>query len=569
MRPPMAPAYFFMIDMSQKSQELLGIMGQIIKDMIVEDKLNQRTLLGFIMFNTCIHSYNFNSKIKQVQMYVLTDDNEMPTPDDYLYYCGLSESIGQFISQTKLKSTQFISAFNFAFKIMQDKGGKLIILTSSPIKELNLTDNSKSSQNRFLTINNVLKQITGKMHLNCICSSIFVLPCGFNNVVTLNQLVKFLNGDIFFYDDTAICSKLKGFIPIQFQFWREIILGNQSSEFEYQLDGKLIYRIVKRNESTQSSLRQFISISRFTICFNPRGEKNTYSQFLYSYSDFLRAIYSQIDQSCLEISLYIRLPCLNQIVPKRSKTVFKPMISQQLKPDPQLIILRFSRNPLILQLLYVRNHEILNYAYDQQLALTDYMISFRSIIQYTDVDELITYIHRQSDIQSMIPQLYNISILQEQDYFQDENGYFTYPQPISLVLEEVSNGGLLLMDCGYYLILFICKSIESLIIRLHDESQIGDIFGKQYYSLNLVEDNLYFNSKNPINDKLHYLITELRKQTFNVIMFSNKYSKYASLYIVKQGCKSYWEEVFFQNLIYDDFNKNYRMDYNQFVKYIG
>ena len=42
------------------------------------------------------------------------------------------------------------------------------------------------------------------MHQNYISPSIFVIPSGFNNVITLNQLVKFLNGDIFYYDDPTI-----------------------------------------------------------------------------------------------------------------------------------------------------------------------------------------------------------------------------------------------------------------------------------------------------------------------------------------------------------------------------
>ncbi|CAD8171840.1 unnamed protein product [Paramecium octaurelia] len=211
-RPPMAPAYFFMIDVSQKSQELLGIMGQIIKDMILEDKFNERTLFGFITFDTSIHLYNFSSKLKQVQMYVLTDDNEMPMPGNYLFDLQDSKDIiVAFLNQLdhlfpkpQLRSTQFLSAFKLVQNIMQENGGKLIILTSSPIKELNLTDNSKSPQNHFLPTNNVLKQIAEKMHFNYISPSIFVLPCGFNNVGTLNQLVKFLNGDIFYYDDPTI-----------------------------------------------------------------------------------------------------------------------------------------------------------------------------------------------------------------------------------------------------------------------------------------------------------------------------------------------------------------------------
>ncbi|CAD8167868.1 unnamed protein product [Paramecium pentaurelia] len=575
MRPPMAPAYFFMIDVSYKSQEVLGIMGQIIKDMILEDKFNQRTLFGFITFDTCIHLYNFNSKLKQVQMYVLTDDNEIPTPDDYLFNLQDSKDIiVAFLNQLdnlfpkpQLKSTQFIQAFNLASKIMQDNGGKLIILSSSPIKELNNTENSKSPQYHFQPTNNLLKQITEKMHLNYICPSIFIIPCGFNNIGTLNQLVKFLNGDIFFYDDPTIYTQkfyydFRAILDRDYTWesvfrirssigWKiKSVYGNYSIKNADLLnvncteDQKVLMYELELNQPRAPYDNLYIQTA--LLYTSTQGERRIrVHNFCIPISNSIKTIYSQIDQSCLAISLFkIALSQLN--IAKDVKDCIQTkdfLITATRSISNNCKIFKEPLDSLHSYMLGIMKSQILNYAYDQQSVLTDYMNYLRSIFQYLNVDELVTYI---------VPQLYNISNLQEQDCIYDDSGYFIYPQPISLVLEEVSNGGLLLMDCGYCLILFICK--------IHDENQMADIFGKQYLSVNLIEDNLYSNSKSPINDKLHYLITELR---------NNKYTKYAPLYIVKQGCKSYWEEVFFQNLIYDDFNKNYRMGYNQFVQYIG
>lgn len=60
--------------------------------------------------------------------------------------------------------------------------------------------------------------------------------------------------------------------------------------------------------------------------------------------------------------------------------------------------------------------------------------------------------------------------------------------------------------------------------------------------MNLIEDNLYSNSSNPINTKLHYLLTELRK--YLSLIISNKFTKYAPLYIIKQGSRTLWEDTF-------------------------
>ena len=39
------------------------------------------------------------------------------------------------------------------------------------------------------------------MHFQNICPSIFIFPNGYMNVITLNDLARHLNGDLFYYDD--------------------------------------------------------------------------------------------------------------------------------------------------------------------------------------------------------------------------------------------------------------------------------------------------------------------------------------------------------------------------------
>jgi protein transport protein SEC24 len=70
---------------STKSEGVLGIMGQVIKDLIIEEKFNERTLFGFITFDTSIQVYNFNSKLQQAQMFVLTDASDLPLPGEFLF----------------------------------------------------------------------------------------------------------------------------------------------------------------------------------------------------------------------------------------------------------------------------------------------------------------------------------------------------------------------------------------------------------------------------------------------------------------------------------------------------
>lgn len=91
---------------------------------------------------------------------------------------------------------------------MADVGGKLIILTSHPVTELSLPDNNKLQQPFLQATNQVLFNKSQEMHFQYICPSIFIIPSGFNNLFTISQLVKYLNGDVFYYDDPQIYSNL-------------------------------------------------------------------------------------------------------------------------------------------------------------------------------------------------------------------------------------------------------------------------------------------------------------------------------------------------------------------------
>lgn len=44
------------------------------------------------------------------------------------------------------------------------------------------------------------------MYFQFICPSIFVVPNNYMNIYTINQLVTYLNGDLFYYDNPAVYS---------------------------------------------------------------------------------------------------------------------------------------------------------------------------------------------------------------------------------------------------------------------------------------------------------------------------------------------------------------------------
>ncbi|CAD8096176.1 unnamed protein product [Paramecium sonneborni] len=107
----MAPKYFFMIDVSTKSETLLR---QDMNELIISDQFN-------LTFDCQIHLYNFNKKLKQVQMYVLKDDNEYIYMENiYLIYKILKIVLLHsqiFISQTSIKKQQIYGSIENILKI--------------------------------------------------------------------------------------------------------------------------------------------------------------------------------------------------------------------------------------------------------------------------------------------------------------------------------------------------------------------------------------------------------------------------------------------------------------------
>ncbi|CAD8181115.1 unnamed protein product [Paramecium pentaurelia] len=566
MRPPMAPAYFFMIDVSTKSEALLGIIGQVMNELIISETFNERTLFGFLTFDSSIHLYNFNSKLKQAQMYVLTDDNQLPMPGDYLFnlqdskdiIVGFLNSLDRLFPKPLLRSTQFMEALKISQKLIQDNGAKLIILTSSPIKELSILENEKQQQLYLHKSKSILTQLTESMYFQFICPSIFVIPNNYMNIYTINQLATYLNGDLFYYDDptvytTRFRNDLKEVLSRDYA-WESVfrirtsvgwkikhIYGNYVVKTSDLLninncdDQKVLLYELELIEPNLSYDHLYIQTALLYTSSKSERRIRVHNLCI-PLSNSVKTIYSHIDQCTLAMTIFKM--ALFQINSVKNLTPVKDFIISTIRSIfYNCKLYNINLDQMHAYSLGIMKSIIMNYTYDKQSILTDYINYFRIIFQYIHYDELVTY---------LVPQLYNVTNLQEHECVYDDQGQFVYPQQLSLVLAELQSGGLYLMDCGYCLILYICK--------IHDPTQLVDLFDEEYHTKHLYEDDLQS------NNAIYTLISQLRY---------NKFTKYAPLYIVKQDCKSLWEDVFLQNLIYDDFNPNYRMDYNRFVQYIG
>lgn len=83
-RPPMPPTFVFVMDVSKPAIEsgYLEICVSTIKSVIENQLLagGERTRVLFITYDSSVHFYNLRSTLKQPQMYVVSDVEQMYLP---------------------------------------------------------------------------------------------------------------------------------------------------------------------------------------------------------------------------------------------------------------------------------------------------------------------------------------------------------------------------------------------------------------------------------------------------------------------------------------------------------
>ena len=143
-RPPQAPAYMFAIDVSYNSIQtgMLQSAVEAIKASLDSLPGSPRTQIGFITFDSSVHFYNLKSALKQPQMLVVSEINEvfLPAPDDLLVNLKESRHLvdslldtlpSMFDGTSRQVETAFGAALQSAFQVMHHIGGKLCMFQSA------------------------------------------------------------------------------------------------------------------------------------------------------------------------------------------------------------------------------------------------------------------------------------------------------------------------------------------------------------------------------------------------------------------------------------------------------
>ncbi|GLC34598.1 hypothetical protein PLESTB_001244000 [Pleodorina starrii] len=142
-RAPMPPVYFFLIDVSYSAvaSGMVAVVAAAIKASLDSLPGDERTLVGFITFDSSLHFYNLKSSLSQPQMLVVPelDDPFVPLPDDLLVNLresravvdALLEALPNNFAGTAQVESAMGPALQAAFMVTSHIGGKLLLFQSS------------------------------------------------------------------------------------------------------------------------------------------------------------------------------------------------------------------------------------------------------------------------------------------------------------------------------------------------------------------------------------------------------------------------------------------------------
>ncbi|KXZ41961.1 hypothetical protein GPECTOR_234g547 [Gonium pectorale] len=142
-RAPMPPVYFFLIDVSYSAvaSGMLRTVAAAIKSCLDSLPGDERTLVGFLTFDSSLHFYNLKASLSQPQMLVVTELDEpfVPLPDELLVNLRDSRSVVEALldalpnnfANNSVVDSAMGPALQAAFMVASHIGGKLLLFQSS------------------------------------------------------------------------------------------------------------------------------------------------------------------------------------------------------------------------------------------------------------------------------------------------------------------------------------------------------------------------------------------------------------------------------------------------------
>ena len=569
--------------------------------------------ISIITYDSEICFYSCGEKFAQPQMLIVTDEPTfLPTSkinlilnieDDKDKILQILDLIQSTFNPNNINlknhvkdSNKIFSALNNGYLLGKNLGGKILIFSASnslgklPKMVGGVDKNSTKEQIAYSCHDNKQIEVMGINLTNeNISVDLFISADKNINLLTLNQLCDFTNGNLYFYRKFDFNLHYKNiFNQIRKVLSRPIIWeGLNKIKFSNgcRITNFISPLLILKNElfvfPTVDAEQSYI----FNIGYgkqnddenNPENNKNSnnislnninknnnfiyiQNSLLYSYGNGKRRI--RIHNLCLPLcnnpkiilesmnseiiaNYYVKLTIdklykskafANSIIYTESQFrsfIDKVFLHLNKLPD-NLSYLPYYIIGLFKNRLFCKNEIDENFDID----LSNY---YRNKLLKMNTKEVLSYI---------IPTIYYLNDIEKNKSvgkYDEESGMFNLPPNINLTKNQMKDDGLYLIDIGYLLILFIGKKINKNILQI--------LFGINQFDINLkITENIFLEEKNNFKEKIMTIVNYLREEKSN----------FQNLIFVFEGTEG--EKLVHECLIEDNNCKWFYMNYEKFYK---
>ena len=607
---PCKANYIFVIDICQNSinsgflNSILESLKYAISNEIFYNYNIFDIKIGFITFDNSVQFYSINSENNQPQILCVNDDEIfLPTiPENLLFsiknnkdkILDLIELIqNSYTSNPILDSNGIFKALNAVLLLGKEKGSEVLLFSASNI--ISSLDLMKSSELKFEKKEDEYYQSSenkqiGKLGIQLtnqqISIDLFVSGNKYLNLLALNQICDYSNGNIFFYKNynvdlhykalfnqiTKTLNNERAFeavLRVRFshgyyikEFLTPVLLYNRDlfvfpthdSEHKYQvIIGMLNEDEIDNNNKNSTINDDFVYIqSSLLYSYGDGGRRIRIHNLCLPVSNNINEILNSIDSEA-QISVFLKRT-IDNIYRKHNlgkainenKEIFKKLFSiivdNSINKSEKILSENLINFPLyFLGLLKHRIFCVNEIEKNYDIDLSNYI---RFKLLRLGVEEIIPFVY---------PNIYNLNNLLEDDTIggYNEDNIFKLPLMIQCSNNYLENNSLYLIDNGFLLILYFKQNINKEILNL--------LFGT--YNLNelnySINENTVFYDENTKNS--------FKERIINIIEYIRYYkSFFQNLIFVFEGSSS--ENIVKECLIEDNFCQWYRYDYLTFYK---
>ena len=621
-KTPTEAMYFFIFETSLGAIDngFFNACVESVKDVISNESFynGNKVKISIITYNIGVDFYSFNEKYSQPQMLTVNDDpiflptninnlifNLEKDKDKILQTLDLIQNTfnrnNQNIINNNIKdSQQIFQAIIGAFLIGKNKGGKIILFSSSnilstvPKMKEGIEPNMTKEQLAYSPLDNKkLRNIGINLTNENIGCDIFACADSKINTLTLNQVCEYTNGHLYFFKKFNIDLHYKNI----FNQIRRVLTRPISWEGVNRTRFSLGYRISSYSTpilitnvdlfifpTCDSDQNYLFSISppsikkeeeeeneKKTNFYNNSTPKENYvyiqSALLYSYGDGTRRI--RVHNLCLPISTNIRhiynevnsevlaSYYLKDTIDKiyKTKNISNAIISTdtQFKHfiDRVMSVQHKMNNELLPNLDYLPLYMIGMFKHRifcKEEVDKNYDIDISNFLRIS-----LQKLSSQEILSFIVPSIYSLHELEDDKNigtYNSETNEFNIPNIISSSKSAMEENGLYLIDNGYLLIIYVKKGASPYIIK--------NLFGVEdlkFLTMIINEDNIFGEDNgNEFKDRIKNILDYIRggKSIFQNLIF------------VFEGAGG--ERIINESLIEDNYCQWFPMDYGNFYK---